>query len=238
MQRLGDRGVHGSARVREGKAVTHEFEDLSSCPGSTPSALLHAELGSVALSSGGSQAKSFKTPIKVSHPADCADPSYMELQLPTTVTSLMVTESLVLANAALDLVDTFARNIWIRVTTGTVSMHSTADGFITAYSASWGQDGVRPLASDPDHDYNYGEEVVGATYIPRFRGLYLAGTNTNGWQGTAEYSLDNTNWLYLSCMDCSGEHHLGSRVYVDKDSAGTVLGATWCIGGASCLFVP
>jgi len=68
----------------EHKTTTHVFEDVSSCPGSDPSALFHAQTAEVAMSSGGSEVARVPTPLRVTHASDCTGAT-MRVQLNTTV---------------------------------------------------------------------------------------------------------------------------------------------------------
>jgi len=68
----------------ERKTTTHVFEDVSSCPGSDPSALFQAQTAEVAMSSGGSEVARVPTPLRVTHASDCTGAT-MRVQLNTTV---------------------------------------------------------------------------------------------------------------------------------------------------------
>ena len=70
----------------EKNVATHMFEDADSCLGSTQADwgfAFHGEDATVALSTAGSEVARVKTPLKVTHAADCA--ATLELQLDTTV---------------------------------------------------------------------------------------------------------------------------------------------------------
>ena len=71
------------------------------------------------------------------------------------------------------------------------------------YASTHGNTTWTPLATDSTQLYASGEVVVAATRIDRFRALYLANFDTNGWKGSVEYSLDGgSTWGFLFCLAC------------------------------------
>lgn len=69
----------------ENSVATVVFEDVGSCPGANPSMGFDPLTAEVTLKADGSEVARKPTPLKVTHPADCASPSTVQLQLNTSV---------------------------------------------------------------------------------------------------------------------------------------------------------
>ena len=173
-------------------------------------------------------------PLTVTHPTGCTDPRLavqMDMQVEGGLTV-----------AGLDLVSTMFPSIYVRIKTAPTSVSSNSAGNLVVYAASWlrsqGTNGLVGLQTSTSTTHASGSTVVASTYLPHFRGLYLNNPDTNGWIGTVEYSLDDTNWSFMNCLTCGGHQRAGSLVYVDVEFTGSLSNAAYCFGTQGCMFVP
>ena len=103
--------------------------------------------------------------------------------------------------------------------------------------------GVWDVVSNTGSSHAKGSTVLNQCY-PLFRGLQVAGTDSNAWVGDIEFSLDSgSTWIYPPCISgCIGSYAIsdaissyGSTVIVDMDTDNPMDG-TQCLGGTRCIF--
>ena len=227
----------------ESKASTHVFEDADSCLGSTQadwSFAFHGEDAEVALSTAGSEVARVKTPIKVTHAADCS--ATAELQLDTTALgALSVTGTLTSSDGtdigeaitalqqqmaavkAADVVDHF----WsIDTTAASVTADSKFQGAVAVgkfvYLAPYGEDNVGVVDTATGTFSTISTAAAGVTAAEKFNAAAAVGDFVyfTPFQADNVGVLDTTTSNFTT-IDITAAGAIGTYKYAGAAAVGT-----------------